>query len=113
MSKKNEFLSEFKRLTGDAFNWLYEMPTPDNVGMPPAGQAAGATTPTPSPTGGQADLTPMKNKGVEAQEAIKDAIKAAEEGNMDDAKQAFQRAKAAIDQALGGVITPAGMGRKA
>ena len=58
--------------------------------------------------GGQADLTPLKNKAREAAEALNDAQKAADEGRAEDAMQAMQRAKAAIDAAMGGQVAPGG-----
>lgn len=111
MSMK-KFLKEFARLRDDPFTWLYEEPRPmDGTGAP-----AAATAPAPppgSPAGAAVDLTPMKNKCKEGLEALNDAFKAAEEGKADDAKQALQRAKAAIDQALGGAVSPGGFGGKA
>ena len=69
-----------------------------------SGQGDANDSPGISYTGGSADLTPMRNKAREAQEALNDAQKAAEEGRAEDARQAMQRAKSAIDAALGGAI---------
>jgi len=58
--------------------------------------------------GGQADLTPLKNKAREASEALNDAQKAADSGRAEDAMEALRRARAAIDAALGGHLGPNG-----
>lgn len=56
--------------------------------------------------GGQADLTPMRNRAREAMDALADAQRAADQGRADDCLESFRRAKAAIDAALGGQIGP-------
>lgn len=58
--------------------------------------------------GGQADLTPLKNKAREAVEALNDAQKAADSGRSEDAMEGLRRARAAIDIALGGQVGPGG-----
>jgi hypothetical protein len=57
--------------------------------------------------GGQADMTPMRNRAREAMDALADAQRAADQGRVDDCMEGFRRAKAAIDAALGGQIGPA------
>ena len=54
--------------------------------------------------GGQADLTPLKNRAREAVEALNDCQKAADSGRAEDAVEALRRARAAIDAALGGQL---------
>lgn len=56
--------------------------------------------------GGQADMTPMRNRAREAMDALADAQRAADQGRVDDCLEGFRRAKAAIDAALGGQIGP-------
>lgn len=56
--------------------------------------------------GGQADMTPMRNRAREAMDALADAQRASEQGRVDDCLEAFRRAKAAIDAALGGQVGP-------
>ena len=85
----NKHLSEFKRLAGNPFAWLTEVQSP-----------------AVSYLGGQADLTPIRNKAREAIDALSDVQKAADAGRADDAYDALRRAKAAIDAALGGQIGP-------
>lgn len=62
--------------------------------------------PSPMSLGGQADLTPLRNKSREAMDALADAARAADQGRADDCLEAFRRAKAAIDAALGGQVGP-------
>jgi len=90
--KKNEMLAEFKRLAGEPFSWLHELEGTPAVPV--------------SYIGGQADLTPLRNKAREAMDALNDAQKAADIGKVDDAYEAVRRAKAAIDIILGGQIGP-------
>ena len=90
----SNFLKEFKRLSADP---VVARLTEYNGDESPS-----------SYVGGQADLTPLKNKAREAVEALNDAQKAADEGRAEDAQQAMQRAKAAIDAALGGQVAPGG-----
>lgn len=85
-----DHIKEFKRLSGVPFAWLTEEP-----GTPPV-----------SYLGGQADLTPLRNKAREAMDALSDVQKAADAGRSDDAYEALRRAKASIDAALGGQIGP-------
>jgi hypothetical protein len=89
---KNRIFEEYKRLSAEPFQWLQELD-----GMP--------ATPV-SYLGGQADLTPLRNKAREAMDALNDAQKAADIGKADDAYEAVRRAKAAIDVILGGQIGP-------
>lgn len=56
----------------------------------------------PGAMGGQADLTPLKNKAREATEALIDAQRAADAGRTEDTMDALRRARAVIDAALGG-----------
>lgn len=66
--------------------------------------------------GGQADLTPMKNKAREAIEALSDAQRACDAGRAEDCMEALRRARAVIDAALGaqlgahGAAMPMGAG---
>lgn len=60
----------------------------------------------PGYLGGQADLTPLKNRAREATEALTDAQRAADAGRAEDAQEALRRARSAIDAALGGEIGP-------
>jgi hypothetical protein len=90
--KKNPIIEEYRRLSGEPFSWLNELD-----GMP--------SVPV-SYVGGQADLTPLRNKAREAMDALNDAQKAADVGRADDAYEAVRRAKAAIDIILGGSIGP-------
>ncbi len=96
----SDYLTEFKRLTAPPF--VSGTPLAEFSGG--SGQGDAADVPGVSYTGGAADLTPLRNKAREAQEALNDAQKAAEEGRAEDARQAMQRAKSAIDAALGGAI---------
>ena len=71
--------------------------------------------------GGQADLTPIKNRAREAVEALNDVQRACDSGRAEDAMEAMRRARAVIDLALGGGLgshgaavppsTPGGYGR--
>lgn len=85
----SDYLKDFKRLTKPLMQHLSEA-------MP--GGAPGV----PGYMGGQADLTPLKNKAREAVEALNDAQKAADSGRAEDALDALRRARAVIDAALGG-----------
>ena len=84
----SKYLSDFKRLTTP----LYEQGAVSGGGY----------------MGGQADLTPLKNRSREAIEALNDAQKAADSGRAEDAVEALRRARAAIDAALGGHLGPNG-----
>lgn len=86
----SDYLKDFKRLAGNPFSWLTE----------------GPESPAVSYLGGQADLTPLRNKAREAMDALADLQRAADVGKVDDAYEALRRAKAAIDAALGGQIGP-------
>ena len=96
----SKYLTEFKRLTAPSF--VNGTPLTEFSGG--SGQGDANDAPGVSYTGGSADLTPLRNKAREASEALNDAQKAAEEGRAEDARQAMQRAKSAIDAALGGAI---------
>lgn len=85
----NDFLDSFKKLTTGLFE---DADSPGSYSR--------------SYLGGQADLTPMRNKAREAMDALADAQRAADQGKADDCLEAFRRAKAAIDAALGGQIGP-------
>jgi hypothetical protein len=88
----SDYLREFKRLTQPLMQQLSEA-------MP------GASAPgVPGYTGGQADLTPLKNKAREAIEALNDAQKAADSGRTEDTLDALRRARSVIDAALGGSL---------
>lgn len=91
----SKHLTDFKRLAADPFSWMNESDQ--------------STVPS-SFLGGQADLTPLRNKAREAAEALNDCMRATEMGKTDDAMEALRRAKAAIDAALGGQIGPYGPG---
>lgn len=96
----SDYLTEYRRLTAPSCanrSLLREF-------SGGSGQGDANDSPGVSYTGGAADLTPLRNKAREAQEALNDAQKAAEEGRAEDARQAMQRAKSAIDAALGGAI---------
>jgi hypothetical protein len=86
-----DYLKEYKALTTDLPSQLNEQGFGGNGYM-----------------GGQADLTPLKNRAREASEALNDAQKAADAGRAEDALEAMRRARAAIDAALGGGIGPHG-----
>lgn len=90
----NKFLEEFRRLSRESFPHLYE-----DDGLSSS-----------SYLGGQADLTPLKNRAREAIDALTDAQRAADNGKVDDAVEALRRAKSAIEAALGGQIGPYGYG---
>jgi hypothetical protein len=89
------YFEDYRRLVGEG-SWLNEYP--------------GAMEPGGNPTflGGQADLTPLRNKAREAMDALADASKAADQGRVDDCLEYFRRAKAILDIALGGQIGPYG-----
>ena len=87
----SDFLNEYKRLTKPLTQHITEAVT---------GQSPGA----PGHMGGQADLTPLKNKAREAVEALNDAQKAADSGRTEDAMDGLRRARAVIDAALGGSL---------
>ncbi len=84
-------LKDFKRLTTGVHDWMNE---------------AG---PDASMLGGQADLTPLRNKAREIIDAMANAQRAADQGRMDDCLEYFRRAKAIMDIALGGQVGPYGM----
>lgn len=86
-----DFLEDYKRLTSGVHDWMQE-----------AGPDASAM-------GGQADLTPLRNKAREAIDALANAQRAADQGRMDDCMEYFRRAKAILDIALGGQVGPYGM----
>ena len=86
----SEYLKEYKRLSRPLMEQIQEEGYGD---APGAGQ---------SYMGGQADLTPIKNKAREAVEALNDAQKACDSGRAEDAMEAMRRARAVIDAALGG-----------
>lgn len=88
-----DFLSEYKKLTTGLFE------ADPNMGMP-----------SNSYLGGQADLTPLRNKAREAMDALADAQRAADQGRVDDCLEYFRRAKAVMDIALGGQVGPYGAG---
>ena len=90
----DEYTKQFKRLTKP----LLELINEQGFG---GGGGSGYM-------GGQADLTPLKNKAREAMEALNDAQKAADSGRLADATEALRRARASIDAALGGHMAPYG-----
>lgn len=85
----SDFLNEYKRLTKPLAQHITEAVSGPLPGMP-------------GYMGGQADLTPLKNKAREAVEALNDAQKAADSGRTEDALDGLRRARAVIDAALGG-----------
>lgn len=85
----SDFLKEYKRLTLPLVQQISEAV---NNGVAPG---------VPGYTGGQADLTPLKNKAREAVEALNDAQRAADSGRTEDTLDALRRARAVIDAALG------------
>lgn len=87
----SDYLKDFKRLTKPLMQQLSEA-------LP------GSMPGNPGYMGGQADLTPLKNKAREAVEALNDAQKAADSGRTEDALDALRRARAVIDAALGGSL---------
>ncbi len=91
MKKPNKNLIEYKRLTDSFF---------EAVGNP------ATMPPSTAYVGGQADLTPLRNKAREGLEALAEAQRAADQGRVDDCLEQFRRAKACIDAALGGQIGP-------
>jgi hypothetical protein len=88
----SDFLKEYKRLTKPLIQQISEAVN--------GGSAPGV----PGYTGGQADLTPLKNKAREAVEALNDAQKSADAGRTEDTLDALRRARAVIDAALGGSL---------
>ena len=105
-----DYLKEYKRLAKPLLQQISEQGFGGDSGS--AGQ---------SYMGGQADLTPIKNKAREAVEALNDAQRACDSGRAEDAMEAMRRARAVIDAALGGGLgshgaavppsTPGGYGR--
>lgn len=87
----SKYLEEYNRLAGEPLRWLYEQ------------DPSAAST---LYLGGQADLTPIRNRAREAIEALNDALKAADSGKSDDMLDNLRRAKSAIDLALGGQMGP-------
>lgn len=87
----SKHLEEFRRLAGEPLGWMYEQ------------DPSAAST---MYLGGQADLTPLRNRAREAIEALNDALKAADSGKSDDMLDSLRRAKSAIDVALGGQTGP-------
>ena len=97
-----DYLKDFQRLSTPLLEQIEEHGFVTEQGYSPgAGEKNGYM-------GGQADLTPLKNKAREAVEALNDAQKAADAGRAEDAMEAMRRARAAIDAALGGAISPHG-----
>lgn len=88
----DDYLKEFKRLTKPLEQLISEAV---NDGVAPG---------VPGYTGGQADLTPLKNKAREAVEALNDAQRAADSGRTEDTLDALRRARAILDSALGGAM---------
>lgn len=97
----SDYLKEYRRLTTP----LHHQSLLEGPGMSPDGASGGNGE---GYMGGQADLTPLKNKAREASEALNDAQKAADSGRAEDAQEALRRARAAIDAALGGHLGPNG-----
>lgn len=105
----SDYLKEFRSLSRSLMEQIQE----DGYGSPVGGMQ--------SYMGGQADLTPIKNKAREAVEALNDAQKACDSGRAEDAMEAMRRARAVIDAALGGGLgahggamppgSPAGYGK--
>lgn len=84
-----DYLKEYKRLSKPLLQQISEQGYGDPTAV---GQ---------SYMGGQADLTPLKNKAREAVEALNDALKACDAGRAEDAMEAMRRARAVIDAGLG------------
>lgn len=95
----NDFLKEYKRLTVGFFDSLSESLQEGQPGEVPA------VVPSMF-MGGQADLTPLRNKAREAADAMAEAMRCADQGRVDDCMEAFRRAKSCIDAALGGQMNP-------
>jgi len=85
----SDYLKEYKRLSKPLLQQINEQ------GFGASGSAG------QSYMGGQADLTPLKNKAREAVEALNDALKACDSGRAEDAMEAMRRARAVIDAGLG------------
>jgi hypothetical protein len=90
-----DFLTEYNRLSKPLLQQISE----DGYGQAPGGGSGGQ-----SYMGGQADLTPLKNKAREAVEALNDVQRACDSGRAEDAMEAMRRARAVIDSALGGSL---------
>ena len=107
MKKKEKYLEDYNRLVDQAFGWLY-----NEENLPVANDTPASRTGAKYDPDGVSNLIPLKNKIKEAQAALEDALDDVNEGKGEDAKNALQAASAAIDQALGGVLSPTGMGGK-
>jgi len=90
-----DYLKEYRRLSKPLLQQISEQ---GYSGQDPSGGGGGDQ----SYMGGQADLTPIKNKAREAVEALNDAMRACDSGRAEDAQEAMRRARAVIDAALGG-----------
>jgi hypothetical protein len=88
----DDYLKDFKRLTKPLMEQISET------------VVAGGAPGVPGYVGGQADLTPLKNKAREAVEALNDAQRAADSGRTEDTLDALRRARAVIDAALGASV---------
>ena len=102
-----DYLTEYNRLSKpllqqiseDGYGDAQSTPGGDSSGGSSGGQSGGQ-----SYMGGQADLTPLKNKAREAVEALNDVQRACDSGRAEDAMEAMRRARAVIDSALGGSL---------
>jgi hypothetical protein len=115
MTDYKEYLDIFKRsISGKHTMWDQNDPfqeaTMDNVvgNVSPTMSAQALAPQTQDGKMGPADLTPMKNKIEEARAALEEAMGDAEANKVDDARQGLLKAKAAIEQALGGISQGAG-----
>jgi hypothetical protein len=100
-----DYLTEYNRLSKPLLQQISE----DGYGdaqSSPGGDSSGGSGGGggQSYMGGQADLTPLKNKAREAVEALNDVQRACDSGRAEDAMEAMRRARAVIDSALGGSL---------
>ena len=91
----SNYLKEYKRLSKPLLQQISENGYGNGQTQSPGGS---------SYMGGQADLTPLKNKAREAVEALNDVQRACDSGRAEDAQEAMRRARAVIDSALGGSL---------
>lgn len=91
----SNYLKEYERLSKPLLQQISENGYGDGQSQSPGGS---------SYMGGQADMTPLKNKAREAVEALNDVQRACDSGRAEDAMEAMRRARAVIDSALGGSL---------
>lgn len=98
-----DYLKEYNRLSKPLLQQISEAGYGDAQSTP-GGDSSGGSSGGQSYMGGQADLTPLKNKAREAVEALNDVQRACDSGRAEDAMEAMRRARAVIDSALGGSL---------